>query len=179
MIPLFLGLTLFNLVCLVITGALGYQVSSGNADAAPFHQLAGVLTTVACVAVHCVVFTYFMATSKWVAHAVLVKRLDSSLALRTGRFKVRAFPAALLAMTSVFVCAVVGAATFSYRIAPTWHHVLAIASLLINVGSAVIEYFAIRDNGILIDGILDRVNRQGMISSTEPPGVAERQTLRT
>src|SRR5438128_2543259 len=128
MIPLFLSLTLFNLLFLAAAAALGYGVMLGHRDLAAYHQLAGALATFVCCGVHCVVFTYFIATAKWVQHAVSVKQLDPSLVAPTRSFKAQAFPAALLAMAVVFVTAVIGAATFSYGLRPLVHHALAIAS---------------------------------------------------
>jgi hypothetical protein len=157
MIQLFLALTSFNLLCLAITCALGYGVSFGYPWAS-WHQLAGVIATIICCAVHCVVLTYFIATSKWVLHAITVKRLDPTRSAPTRSFKAQAFPAALCAMAVVFITAVLGAATFSYRIHPIYHHLLAIVALLTNVISARIEYRAIQRNGLLIDGILAEIN---------------------
>jgi len=153
MIPLFLGLTGANLLALIFAGFLGYGVASGR-DWAAYHQLAGALAALTCVAVHCVVFSYFIATAKWIAHAVAVKHLDPRMVLPTASFKAQAFPAALAAMAIVFVTAVVGVATISYQINPIWHHGLAIASLVVNLLAAAVEYRAITKNGELIDRIL-------------------------
>jgi hypothetical protein len=79
MIPLFLGLTAFNLLALSVATTLGYGVSFGR-NWASYHQLAGALAAIACCGVHCVVFTYFIATAKWIQHAVTVKKLDPALA---------------------------------------------------------------------------------------------------
>src|SRR5262245_53175074 len=158
MIPLFLGLTIFNLLCLGITTALGYAVMLGGSKYAAYHQLAGSLSTVACCAVHCVVFTYFIATAKWIQHAIEVKKLEPTLAAPTRSFKAQAFPSAIGAMMIVFITAVVGVATFSYGLRPLWHHALAIISLLVNVLVALVEYRAIARNGALIDSILNRIH---------------------
>src|SRR4051794_34433628 len=109
MIPLFLGLTLVNLLGLGATVALGYSRTGNDPAAASRHILFGALSSLACCGVHCVVFTYFIATAKWVRHAITVKHLDTSLAAPTRSFKAQAFPAALLAMASVFAAAVMGA----------------------------------------------------------------------
>ena len=74
------------------------------------HVLFGALATMVCVGVHCVVFTYFIATAKWVQHAVMVKKLDPQLMAPTRSFKMQAFPAALLAMAATFTAAMFGAA---------------------------------------------------------------------
>src|SRR5947207_4679718 len=146
MLPLFLALTLFNLLCLSITTALGYGVSHGH-PWGQWHQLAGAISTIICCGVHCVVFSYFIATSKWVRHAIVVKNLEPTLITPTRSFKAQAFPAALIAMALVFVTAVAGAATFSYRLRPTTHHVLALLSLATNAICAFVEYRAIAGNG--------------------------------
>ena len=158
MLPLFLGLTLVNLLCLGTATALGYMSLGDGGDSKGTHILAGALGTLVCVGVHCVVFTYFIATAKWVQHAVLVKQLDASLAAPTRSFKMQAFPAALAAMAIVFATAVLGAARDNYGISRAWHHGFAIAALAVNVAVAVIEYRAIARNGRLIDSILERIN---------------------
>jgi hypothetical protein len=159
-IPLFLGLTIFNLLCLCLTAALGYAVMFRGPAWGTYHQLAGILSTIGGCAVHCIVFTYFVATAKWVLHAIELKQLDPTLALPTRSFKALAFPAALLGMTSTFVAAVAGAATFSYGIAPMWHHLLALGAVAINAGVAVVEYRSIARNAHLIDQVLALVNRE-------------------
>jgi hypothetical protein len=134
-------------------------MSLANAgESKAMHILAGALSTLVCVGVHCVVFTYFIATAKWVQHAVLVKQLDASLAAPTRSFKMQAFPAALLAMAVVFVTAMLGAARDNYGIPRVWHHTFAIAALVVNVVVAIIEHRAIARNGRLIDSILARIN---------------------
>jgi hypothetical protein len=158
MISLFIGLTGFNLLCLAVTASLGYAVMLAGTRYAGYHQLAGSLSTVACCAVHCVVFTYFIATAKWIQHAIDVKRLDLALAAPTRSFRAQAFPSAIAAMLIVFITAIVGVATISYGIRPIWHHGLAWASLVVNVLVAAVEYRAIARNGALIDTILQRIN---------------------
>jgi len=159
MIPLFLGLTAFNLLCLITTTLLGHHLARGG-HASSTHLLLGVLTTMACIAVHCIVFTYFIATAKWVQHAIAVKQLDAALAEPTRSFKRQAFPGALMAMASVFAAAVLGAARDNYAIPKWWHHGAAILAVAVNVVVAFFEYRAIARNGRLIDSILERTNNQ-------------------
>jgi hypothetical protein len=153
MIPLFLGLTVFNLICLTTSAVLGY-VSMSQTTYGGSHFLAGALSALACCAVHCVVFTYFIATAKWVQHAIALKQLDARMLAPTRSFKAQAFPAAIVAMAMVFITAVFGAAAQNYGISITWHHFLAIASIATNVIAAVVELAAIRRNGQLIDDVL-------------------------
>ncbi len=156
MLSLFLALTAFNLLCLLLTAALGYAY--GGSEVTQWHALAGIVATMTCVAVHCVVFTYFIATAKWVQHAVTVKHLDPALAAPTRSFKLAAFPVALAAMLSVFVAAVLGAARASYGVSPTYHHVVAWIAVATNATVAVIEYRAIARNGQLVNRILAQIS---------------------
>jgi hypothetical protein len=156
MLSLFLALTAFNLLCLLLTAALGYAY--GGSQVTQWHALAGVVATITCCAVHCVVFTYFIATAKWVQHAVTVKQLDPALVAPTRSFKMQAFPAALLAMSSVFIAALFGAARASYGVSPVYHHTLAWLAVAINGFVAIAEYRAIARNGQLIDQILGIIN---------------------
>ncbi len=153
MVPLFLGLTLANFVCLLTAAALGY-FAAPDSPASAVHRLVGTLATLVCCGVHCVVFTYFIATAKWVLHAIEVKRLDPALAAPTRSFKMLAFPAALAAMGSVFAAAIAGAVVDSYHIRPGWHLAAALLMLATNALAALAEYRAITRNGALIRRIL-------------------------
>ena len=158
MIPLFIGLTLANLLGLCAAGALGYASREGYA-VGPWHILAGAMASLVCCGVHCVVFTYFVATAKWVQHAVTVKQLDPSLTAPTRSFKAQAFPAAMLAIAVVFLTAFVGAAADNYHGRyHAWHHALGVAALVTNVVVALVEYRAIDRNARLIDGVLALIN---------------------
>lgn len=160
MISLFLGLTLANLICLCTAAALGYLQSAGHSTG-QWHVVAGALAAIVCCAVHCIVFTYFIATAKWVQHAIAVKGLDPALATPTRSFKAQAFPAALLSIGMVFATAVLGAAADNSYVLPVYHHLLALAMIATNVLSAIAEYGAIRSNALLIDHILELVSRGG------------------
>jgi hypothetical protein len=158
MIPLFLALSAANLLCLTATLALGYAVSYAGRQWATYHQLAGVFATMVCCGVHCVVFTYFIATAKWVQHAITLKHLDQALAAPTRSFKAQAFPAGLLAMASVCVAAFIGAATVGYALRPIYHHLAALIAVLVNAVVTIVELRAIRRNGRLIDDILAQIS---------------------
>ena len=157
MIPLFLGLTIANLTALLITIGVGYFAAAGASSARTLHMVAGLLTALLCVAVHCTVFTYFMATSKWVQHAVTIKKLDVAYVTPTRSFKAHAFPAALGAMLAVFLTAILGAAVDNKMVSAGWHHAFALAAVGVNLLAAVVEYAAISRNGKLIDRLLSEI----------------------
>jgi hypothetical protein len=160
MIPLFIALTSVNLLCLATAAAVGYLGARGDDWFGPWHTITGVMATMTCCAVHCIVFTYFMATAKWVQHAVSVKRLDPQLTSPTRSFRAQALPAALLAIAIVFASAVLGAAHENYAIPRNWHELMALASFVVNALVAWIEYRAITRNGRLIDDVLERIAQQ-------------------
>ena len=157
MIPLFLGLTIANLTALLATVALGYLAVAGSATLRGWHMLGGTLAAILCIAVHCIVFTYFIATAKWIQHAVTVKGLDATYATPTRSFKALAFPAALIAMLAVFVTAIFGAAADTRVLGTIWHHLMALAAIGINLFAAAVEYTAIQRNSRLIDRILAEI----------------------
>ena len=169
MISLFLGLTLANLVCLSTAAGLGYLHADGRA-AGRWHVLVGALAAITCCAVHCVVFTYFIATAKWVQHAILIKQLDPTLAAPTRSFKAQAFPAALASIAMVFVTSVLGAAADNAYVRPLYHHLLALAMIATNVMSAIFEFGAIRSNALLIDRVLELANPGGVAAPSAHAG---------
>jgi len=164
MIPLFLGLSALNLLCLCTTAVLGY-ISMSRASYGGVHFLVGAITVLTCCGVHCVVFTYFIATAKWVQHAISVKQLDPALMTPTRSFKAQALPAALAAMAAVLITMMLGAAKDNYGISITYHHFAAIVCIAINLAAAVIELAAIRRNGGLIDRILELANAPARVDA--------------
>ena len=152
MIVLFLGLMLANFVCLIATAVVGY------AGLTHWHRLFGALAAIVCCGVHCVVFTYFLATGKWIAHAILVKGLEPAIAAPTRPLRRAAFAAALSVIALAITTASVGAAVDNQYLSPLWHHALAMALLAGNVAAAVVEYRSIRDNAGVIDGVLGRIS---------------------
>src|SRR3954469_21969838 len=152
MTVLFLGLMLANFACLIATAVVGYG------GWMHWHRLFGALAALVCCGVHCVVFTYFIATGKWIEHAILVKQLKPQVALPTRPLRKAAFAAALSVITLAIATAIIGAAVDNFYLSASLHHVLAMLLLAGNCVAAVVEYRCVRDNGVIIDGILARIN---------------------
>ena len=149
---LFLGLMLANFICLIATAIAGYG------GWMHWHRVFGALSALVCCGVHCVVFTYFIATGKWIEHAILVKGLEPKVAEGTRPLRRGAFAAALSIITLAIATAIVGAAVDNFYLQPLWHHVMAMGLLAGNFVAAIVEYRCVRDNGVLIDGILASIN---------------------
>jgi hypothetical protein len=168
MIPLFLGLTLANLLMLSGAFALGLAVSrlGDGVDTHAVHLAMGLGAALGAAMTHCVVYTYFMATTKWLEAACDKAGLDRErFVLRARAAKSRSFRYVMLAILSTMVAAFGGAATDTV---PGWpahlHLTLASLALLANACSAVAQWRLIRARQALMDEALARVNA--------PPGVA-------
>src|SRR5207245_11448099 len=140
MIVLFLGLMLVNFVCLIGTAVLGYVgLSSGFGS---WHRIAGAMAAIVCCGVHCVVFTYFVATGKWIAHAILVKGLEPDIGAPTRPLRRAAVAAALGAITLAIATAIVGEGVDNQYLSGAWHRYLAIGLITgyAVVGSVECDY---------------------------------------
>ena len=74
------------------------------------HVYLGILSCLTTLAVHCLVFIYFLGTGRWVKEVALAYRLpDAPLPRLTRDLKRRTFPVALLAMLVPIAAAAAGA----------------------------------------------------------------------
>jgi hypothetical protein len=152
-IPLFLGLTIANLLALAVAAGVGLA-AAGGAQMVSLHRLAGSLAALFCVGAHCVILTYFIATGKWIQHALSVKKLDPTLSATTRRPRAQAFAAAIAAVSIVALTAFFGAAVDNGLAPKFWHFLLALTAWVVNLMAAGVEYQAIRRNAAIIDQIL-------------------------
>ena len=158
MIPMFLGLTFANFIMLGTVFVLG--VTARDQSALSLHVLvavgAGLMTTLA----HCAVFTYFMGTTKWLGAATDKGGLDEQQFVEapSGRKKRSLF----IVMTAIMITMLTmfgGAATDTIAWWPAGvHMVLGIATLVVNVVCAVLEYQLIRAQGGTMDKALEILN---------------------
>ena len=133
MIPLFLGISALNIVMLTTCLRLGYGVSHGRPWASlPVVRSAG--DHRGC-GVHCVVFTYFMATAKWVQHAILVKHLDPQLAEPRDRSRRKASPPPCSRWAAP-AWRIYRRRDVRYQLRPIYHHVAALLALCVNCVAA-------------------------------------------
>src|SRR5438552_16874946 len=93
MLILFIGLMLGNFACLIATAVMGY------AGAMAGHRLFGALAAIVCCRVHCGVFTYFIATGRWIAHGIWVKQREPTVAEPTRPLRKAASAAAVSSIT--------------------------------------------------------------------------------
>ena len=108
------------------------------------HLLFSLLTVVALLGIHSIVYTYFMATAKWAGEVVRVYQLPDWFVAQAKRNKRRAFRFIMGSMTAIAITAWLGAAadTRGSAFSP-WHLGAAALTLAFNFGSFVIEYAGI------------------------------------
>ncbi len=133
-------LAAFNLVVLLATYGVGWlswwRGSLARADDTTYmvHFLLGLSAVLLTLAVHCLIFIYFLGTGRWVKEVALAYRLpDAPLPRLTRNLKRRTFPLALLAMLVPIATAAAGAAAQRREWSWLIHAALAIATLLVNV----------------------------------------------
>jgi len=166
MIPLFLGLTAANLFMIVIVFALGLfavDVADQPTSLYAYHISMGVAAGLMTALTHVAVYTYFMATCKWLGAATQQAGLDATryVAPAVDRKK-RVIMVAMLAITSTVLALFAGAGA-DPTVNPWWpaqvHLFSAVLALVVNAICGVIEYRHIRDQGALMDRVLAFFNK--------------------
>jgi hypothetical protein len=124
------------------------------------HFALGLAAAVGTLLVHCLIFTYFLGTGRWVKEVGLAYRLPDEPLLKTTReLKRLTFPPALAAMLVTIATAAAGMGR-QMQVWPWQVHLgLAIAALLVNAWAFRIEYRDLRLNATILDEVLREVDR--------------------
>jgi hypothetical protein len=136
------------------------------------HFTLGLFTALGALLVHCIIFTYFLGTGRWVKEVGLAYGLpDANYPKQTRELKRAAFPPALFAMLIIIATAAAGAG----RQLQVWpwsvHLTLAVLTLGINLWAFRVEYRCLSTNAAVIEGVLTEVERlraeRGLPTSAE------------
>lgn len=136
------------------------------------HFLCGLFTAVATLLVHCMIFTYFLGTGRWVKEVTLAYDLpDAPLHKTTRELKRKTFPPALFAMLGTIATAAAGGGRqlqdWPYQI----HFILAICAILLNGWAYWVEIRSLRTNERILATVYEEVERvrkeRGLPSSEE------------
>jgi hypothetical protein len=137
-----------------------------------YHFLFGLSAAVLTLLVHCLIFTYFLGTGRWVKEVKLAYDLpDDPLPKLTRELKRRVFPPALFAMLAVIFTGMAGAAA-QVQVWP-WevHATLATVTLITNLWAYRIEIECLRTNVRVLEQVLREVDRlrceRGLSSNAE------------
>lgn len=161
MARLFIILTILNL--LALTGAFVLGCLSKFVDNELFylsHFNVGLFAAVLTLLVHCIIFTYFLGTGRWVKEVGLAYRLaDGGLPKQTRELKRSVFPPALYAMLITIAASAAGMGA-KYQGWP-WlvHGSMAVITLAVNVWAARVELQHLRANAAILDAVLSEVDR--------------------
>jgi amino acid transporter len=188
MTRIFTTLASFNAVALVLTFGFGVASHLRQAAQNPFdstyliHFLLGLFTAIGTLLVHCLIFTYFLGTGRWVKEVKYAYQLpDEPLPRRTRDLKRITFPPALAAML-VTIAATASGAGVQLQL-PGWpwevHATLAVLSLGVNLWAFRIEYRNVSINARTIDQVLQEVDRiraeRGLPSNAEALASSEEE----
>ena len=158
MIPLFLGLSAVNLLSLTAVFVVGLVLNDAGGEPASLYSIhitLGILAGLLCALTHVAVFTYFMATTKWLGAATVKAALDDNLFVANSlRRKGRAFRLVMVAIV-VTTLTMIGGAGADRAVSPLWppqvHLLLATLTIAVNFLCALGEYKLIAAQGRQMD----------------------------
>jgi hypothetical protein len=124
------------------------------------HLLFSLLTIIALLGIHSIVYTYFMATAKWAKEVVRVYQLPDWFHAQATKNKRRVFRFVMGSMTTIAVATWLGGAADTRGAAYALWHLGAVAlALAFNLGSFAVEYGAIVSHARLLAELKDRADR--------------------
>jgi len=137
-----------------------------------FHFLLGLATAMMTLLVHCLIFTYFLGTGRWVKEVKLAYDLpDAPLPRLTRDLKRRVFPPALFAMLTAIATGAAGAAAQVEVWQWEVHATLATLTLFVNLWAFRLEYRCLQINVGVLDEVMREVDRlraeRGLPSNAE------------
>lgn len=166
MTRIFTSLAVFNLAVLSASYVLG--ITSKLRDALHhsedstywLHFLCGLGGAISTLMVHCLIFTYFLGTGRWVKEVAIAYKIpDEPWPKLTRELKRWTFPPALIAMLVTIATAAAGAGAQLQEWAWQVHFTLATCALLINVWASRIEYCNVKRNSEVLDQVMAEVDR--------------------
>jgi hypothetical protein len=166
MTRIFVTLASVNALALGASFALGVASKLEDAARRPesslflAHFLLGLFAAVVTLLVHCIIFTYFLGTGRWVKEVKLAYDLpDEPLPRRTRELKRKTFPPALAAMLVTIAAAAAGAGAQLQEWSWGVHAGLAAAALAVNLWAFRVEYQNVHVNAGIIAAVLEKVDR--------------------
>jgi hypothetical protein len=177
MTRIFTTLAVFLTLALLVTFGVGLYtmslpVSLHKNEIYLIHFTLGLFTALGALLVHCIIFTYFLGTGRWVKEVGLAYHLpDQFYPKLTRELKRSVFPPALFAMLITIATAAAGAGKQLEVWPREVHLTLAVLTIAINLWAFRVEYRCLSDNAAVIHGVLTEVERiraeHGLPSSAE------------
>jgi hypothetical protein len=177
MTRIFAVLASANLFALILTSASGlilqlHPSTTGGETPQLAHFSLGLGASILTLLVHCIIFTYFLGTGRWVKEVKYAYGLpDEPLPRLTRELKRKSFPIALAAMLVTIAAAAAGAGEKLHEWPRYVHIVLSVAAVVVNAAASVIEYRHVRTNTWIIEQVMVEVERRrgelGLVSNTD------------
>jgi hypothetical protein len=178
MTRIFTTLAVLNLLALAASFCAGVLSKLHDAVQQPsdptyiIHFSLGLGTALLTLLVHCLIFTYFLGTGRWVKEVTLAYNLpDAPLHKETRELKRRTFPPALAAMLITIATAAAGAGAQLKEWPWPVHATLATLTILVNLWAFRIEYRNVNANSAVLDQVMSEVDRicaeRGLPSNAE------------
>ncbi len=136
------------------------------------HFCLGLVAVLGALALHCLVFIYFLGTGRWVKEVAIAYQIpDAPLPKLTRELKRKTFPVALAAMLVPIAAAAAGMGV-QWRDWPWFMHgILAVLTLLVTGWASGIEYRNVAINAGIIKDVMREVDRiraeRGLPSNAE------------
>ena len=136
------------------------------------HFLVGLASAMITLLVHCLIFTYFLGTGRWVKEVTLAYALpDEPWHKETRELKRRTYPVALIAMLVTIAAAAAGAGAQLQEWPWPVHATLATLALAVNLWAFRLEHRNITSNTAIIEQVTAEVDRicaaRGLPSNAE------------
>jgi hypothetical protein len=155
------------LATMAMLASIGLGIYSFCLDRSPWqneiyiaHFFLGLTTAIGLLLIHCLIFTYFLGTGRWVKEVALAFELpDAPWPRLTRELKRGAFPPALFAMLIGIGTAAAGAGVQLQAWPWQAHAGLAVLTVLFNLWAFRIEYRALALNAYVIQAVLAEVDR--------------------
>lgn len=178
MVRIFFSLAALNYIALLATFAFGAWSRERGAVHNPsdptflIHFILGLFTAVLTLMVHCLIFTYFLGTGRWVKEVGIAYSLpDEPYPKLTRELKRGTFPPALFAMLITIATSAAGAGAQLKAWPWQVHLSLACATIFINLWAFRVELRAVAINADVIDKVMAEVERirkeRGLKSNAE------------
>jgi hypothetical protein len=125
-----------------------------------FHFLVGLSAAMLTLLVHCLIFTYFLGTGRWIKEVKLAYGLpDDPLPRLTRDLKRRVFPPALFSMLFAAATGAAGAAAHVGLSHWTVHATLGTLTLLVNFWTFRVEYRCLKTNAWVLEEVQNEADK--------------------
>lgn len=122
-----------------------------------YHFRLGIFTSLFTILVHCVVFTYFLGTNRWVRETAAAYALEQGFIQTSSLHRSRAFAAVLLSILLVVGTVATGAGAHT-GVWPLWlHQVIPVLTYGFMIFAYHVEYSAIERHVALTDEVMTAV----------------------